>query len=154
MELKISESTAKRLYPESPSWFREVLEETFSKQKLVGRKFDEIRTFEDACEQIGVNPLSVFSDIDTYDEIAYKKLKIIAKAINQGWTPDWSNTNQKKWWPWFDLSSGFGFSNSGYYYTYSFAAVGSRLCFESEAKSDYCAKQFISLYQELLTIKK
>lgn len=154
MELKISESTAKRLYPESPSWFREVLEKTFSKQKLVGRKFDEIRTFEDACEQIGVNPLSVFSDIDTYDEIAYKKLKIIAKAINQGWTPDWSNTNQKKWWPWFDLSSGFGFSYSDYHYSNAYAHVGSRLCFESEAKSDYCAKQFIRLYQELLTIKK
>ena len=112
MELKISESTAKRLYSESLSWFREVLEETFGKQKIAGRKFDEIRTFEDACEEIGINPLSIFSDIDTCDEIAYKKLKVIAKAINQGWTPDWTNTNQKKWSPWFDLSSGFGFSVS------------------------------------------
>lgn len=154
MELKISESTAKRLYPESPSWFREVLEETFGKQKLAGRKFDEIRTFEDACEEIGINPLSIFSDIDTCDEIAYKKLKVIAKAINQGWTPDWTNTNQKKWWPWFDLSSGFGFSGSDYRYANAHTGVGSRLCFETEAKSNYAAKQFIHIYQELLTIKK
>ena len=78
-------------------------------------------------------------------------LKMVAKAINQGWVPDWNNSDQKKWWPWFNLSSGFGFSDSCYYYGLASTAVGSRLCFETEEKSDYAANQFMEIYKEFLT---
>lgn len=152
--LQISNKTAKRLYPESPIWFQEVLKETFGEECFKKREFTDIKTFEDACDELGTNPSAVFNSDDQPDEVAYKKLKVIVKAINGGWLPDWSNTNQKKWWPWFNLSSGFGFCGSTYDCTLTAANVGSRLCFESEAKSDYTAKQFINLYEELLTIKK
>lgn len=155
MELKLEKKTAKKLYPEAPGWFQKVLNETFGSDIFRKRSFDEIKTFEDACDELGIEiPTSLFSDLDTPDEIAYKKLKVIVKAINQGWEPDWSNTNQKKWWPWFNLSSGFGFSDSNYGYPYTVTAVGSRLCFESEKKSDYTANQFVDLYEQFLTIKK
>jgi hypothetical protein len=96
----------------------------------------------------------VYNQNDTPDEVAYKKLKIVIKAINQGWVPDWTNSSQPKYWPWFNLSSGsgFSFSLSGYRYVGTF--VGSRLCFESEAKSNYAAKQFSDLYKQFLTIQE
>jgi hypothetical protein len=82
------------------------------------------------------------------DTIAYEKLKIIAKAINEGWQPDWNDRSQEKWFPVFNLSSGFGFSISDCHY--SIADVGSRLCFESEKKSNYAATQFIDIYRDFI----
>jgi len=154
MELKLNKKTAKSIYPESPAWFQEVLIETFGSDYFKKRSFEDIKTFEVACEELGIDANKQFLDEYTPDEIAYKKLKIIVAAINQGWTPDWSNSSQYKYWPYFKLSSGFGFSRSNSGYGNATTHVGSRLCFESEAKSDYAAKQFIDIYEQFLTIKK
>lgn len=154
MKLELQKSTAKRLYPDAPDWFQEIMRESFGEDFFKKKDFRDIKTFEDACLELGINESEVYTDKDSEDEIAYKKLKVIAKAINQGWVPDWDNTNQRKWWPWFKLSSGFGFSASAYGCDDTDAYVGSRLCFESEEKSDYAAKQFSEIYEQLLTIKK
>jgi hypothetical protein len=114
--------------------------------------FTDIRSFEDACKALDIDPDSVCSDVDTSDEVAYKQLKKIVQAINQGWTPDWSNTNQRKWYPWFNLSSGFGFDVSDFDFVYSNAGVGSRLCFESEEKADYAGRQFLEIYRQFMTV--
>ena len=154
MKLDISEKTAKRLYPESQSWFREVLEETFGRNCFKKKDWKYIKTYEDACEALGLDAKDQFMIDATPDEKAYIKLKIIIQAINQGWTPDWSNSSQYKYSPWFDLSSGFGFSRSVWHYSCAAADVGSRLCFESKEKSDYTATQFFDVYKEFLTITK
>jgi hypothetical protein len=152
--MKLEKSTARKLYPESPEWFKKELIEAFGKDCLEKKSFKEIKTFEDACEELDIMPDGVFSITDTSDEIAYMKLKTIIKAINQGWTPDWNNSNQEKWYPWFNLSSGFGFSCSGCICDWTYSGVGSRLCFKSEENSNYAAKQFLDLYEEFLTIKQ
>jgi hypothetical protein len=153
MELKIKKETAKKIYAEAPSSLKEILVETFGRECFQKRKYDEIRTFEDACEELGLTQEDLLNirNTDTPDEIAYKKLKIIIKAINQGWIPDWNDTSERKWWPYFNLSSGFSFSSTFYYYGYASTYVGSRLCFESEEKTTYTAKQFIDLYKAFLT---
>ena len=110
--------------------------------------WQDIKTLEDACGVLGIKPPS---EIEDPDIVAYQKLKIIIRAINQGWTPDWNDSNQYKYWPWFVLSSGFGFSYSFYSYDYADTSVGSRLCFESREKSDYTAQQFLDLYKQFLT---
>jgi hypothetical protein len=153
MELKIEETTAKKLYPETPGWFQDILIETFGKKCFKKRDFNSIKTFEDACNELDINCNSVIYSNDSSDEIAYKKLKIIVKAINQGWVPNWDDSDQRKWFPYFNLSSGFGFSVSGYYFGRTVTTVGSRLCFESEGKATYAGKQFQDIYEELLTIK-
>jgi hypothetical protein len=155
MGLTIQKSTAKKIYPEAPVWFQEILVENFGKETFAKRGFEDIKTLEDAAEETGhTKGYLKISDEESTDEWAYRMLKMVVKAINQGWTPDWSNNNQQKWWPWFNLSSGFGFSYSGYLYGSTGAAVGSRLCFETEAKSNFAAKQFIEIYEQFLTIKK
>jgi len=151
MSLTIEKQQAKRIYPESPEWFQKQLTEAFGEECFKEKGFEDIKTFEDACTELRINPVLVFNELDSPDEIAYKKLKVIAKAINQGWTPDWSDSDQYKYYPWFRvLSSGFGFSFSDYDYTGTDAGVGSRLCFESREKSDYAAAQFVDLYKEFL----
>jgi hypothetical protein len=150
MSFKIEKEKAKRLFPEVPEWFKQELQKEFGEATFKKRKFSDIKSFEDACEELGIS-MAITNGLETSDEVAYKILKVIVKAINQGWTPDWSNTAQRKWYPWFQVSSsGFGFSGSGYVCDLTYAVVGSRLCFETEEKSDYAAKQFIEIYKTFL----
>ncbi len=153
MGLTLQKSTAKKIYPDSPEWFKQVLEENFGKELFKKRSFEDIKTLEDAADETGHSKVYLkMQDPESTDEWAYRMLKMVIKAINQGWTPDWSNSDQYKWWPYFNLSSGSGFSGSGSGYDFSYSRVGSRLCFESEAKSNYAAKQFSELYKQFLTI--
>ena len=158
MELTLKKSTAKKLYPEAPEWFQKVLTETFGADYFKKIELTDIKTFADACEECGTTEEEfneLFGHIGLSDDtIAYEKMKIIVKAINQGWTPDWSNSDQYKYWPYFNLSSGFGFSGSDYDCDGTDAGVGSRLCFETREKSNYAAQQFIDIYEQFLTIKK
>src|SRR5690606_29736445 len=48
---------------------------------------------------------------------AFHKLNIITAALNEGWTPDWNDTSENKYYPWFAFRGGrFVFSGVGYYY--------------------------------------
>lgn len=63
-----------------------------------------VKTYADACAVLGIEPMNetVLAKLGfTKDEIAYRKLKTIAEALNEGWRPDWANSNEYKYWPWF-----------------------------------------------------
>ena len=156
--MELNKTQAKRIYHEAPDWFKTQLEEEFGEESFIPNEFESIKTLEDAYAKTGESISDEIRALLTPDEIAYKELKIIVKAINMEndkvWVADWSNTNQRKWWPWFNLSSGFGFSHSGYYYGHTSTTVGSRLCFSSEERSNYAAVQFGDKYEQLLTISK
>jgi hypothetical protein len=121
---------------------------------LDGKITDRIKTFEDAAQCI--DPIEFVITCrrngDAPDEIAYKKLKIICRALNEGWTPDWSDSSQPKYFPWFKYNSGFGFSITLCDYWYSATTVGSRLCFHSAELAEYAGKQFQKEYNEFLSL--
>lgn len=127
-----------------------------TKAKKTETKFDFriIKSFEDACAHLGVDPQKL-PDVSMIPEdlrkpvIAAYKLMIVFRAINNGWIPDWSNHNQYKYYPWLPvLSSGFGFSSTNYTCDFSHSTVGSRLCTDSYEKALYIAKQFETEYKE------
>ena len=116
--------------------------------------YTEIKTFEDACKAINVEPtiildFSLFPESDQQAMIAHAKLVIIAKAINGDWVPDWTNSSEGKYYPWFEMGSpsggGFSCSDCGRWGTYS--TVGSHLCFETREQAKYAGKQFEDLYK-------
>lgn len=116
-------------------------------------EYTDIKTFEDACRAVGTSEDEFnkqFSNLPDKDTIAYEKLKIVSRAINQDWAPNWDDTDQEKWYPYFRLSSGFGFSVATYGYDLTCSTVGSRLCFENEAKAKYAGTQFEKLYEVFL----
>ena len=86
--------------------------------------------------------------------LAHYKLCVIAEALNEGWKPDWSNWNQYKYYPWFEMGSpsGVGFSYDGYGNWASLSIVGSRLCFKSRELATYAGKQFEELYKEYFVL--
>jgi hypothetical protein len=117
--------------------------------------YTEIKTFEDACKVLNLDPASIIPDFSLFPEsdrqamIDHAKLIIIAKAINADWVPDWENGKWDKYYPWFVMgsSSGVGFSSDGYGDWRTLSSVGSRLCFESREKAKYVGEQFQYLYK-------
>lgn len=87
------------------------------------------------------------------DEVAYRILKLVARSLNEGWVPDWSNSNECKYYPWFEMqgSSGFRFGDDGGWFSVS--RVGSRLCFKSRALAEHAGKHFTGVYKQFMVIE-
>lgn len=150
-QLMIEKKDAIKMYPTaSPEW-KAAFETTFGKEVFSQKITDRVKTFEDACEVLGIDSEDVFYSDESDDEKAYKKLKVIARALNEGWTPNWNDSNQRKWYPWFYMN-GSGFRLFGVYYVDDFSGVGSRLVFKSEELGQYAADQFSGLYSDLLEL--
>ena len=118
---------------------------------------ERIKTFEDACAYLGLNPIEVLPPETIYNAkylIACAKLAIITKALNEGWEPDWNNPNEYKYYPWFDMrSSGGGFSFGGDVSARTWSNVGSRLCFKSRDLAKYAGEQFLDIYKDFMVIE-
>jgi hypothetical protein len=119
------------------------------------KEFDykTIKSFEDACKKLGIDQGAPMTGLILEELkkpiIAAYKLMVIYMAINNGWKPDWSNYNQGKYYPWFEvLSSGFGFSGSSFGYILTITCVGSRLCTDTLEKALYIGKQFETEYKD------
>jgi hypothetical protein len=149
--LQISKETAIAVYKTASEDGKKLLETLFGKENLMPEKItDRVKTYEDACAVLHVNSNAGY--FGTPDEFAYFQMKRIVRALNEGWTPDWNNENERKWSPWFYLNSpGFRFNGSDYGFTHSCTPGGSRLCFKTEELSTYAAKQFLEIYKTLLS---
>ena len=70
----------------------------------------KLRTFEDAvthCNKLNIDISNIrFHYDDAPDVVAYNKLKIFVKALNEGWKPDSNNTNQYKYYNYFYINTG------------------------------------------------
>ena len=123
---------------------------------------EKIKTFKDACEVLGLDPnqLPVVEHLQEKDRqsiVAYYKLTIIIRALNEGWEPDWLDHGQWKYWNWFyidndGVTAGFGYAASTCAPSSANANVGSRLCFKTRGLATYAREQFRDLYFEYLFI--
>jgi hypothetical protein len=118
--LMIDEKDAKELYPTAAPVWKRSLENTFGKEFFNQRITDRVKTFEDASAVLGIDPDDVVHSSDDADDQAYKKLKVIARALNEGWEPNYNDGNQRKWYPWFLMNEpGFRLLVVDYGYTSS-----------------------------------
>ena len=120
-----------------------------------------VKTFEDACAVLDLSANVHLPDVSRLPKqhansvIAYYKLCIIAEALNEGWKPNWADTDECKWFPWWYVSTsgsnaGLAYANTSYAATYATASIGSRLGFKTEELAEYAAEQFKSLYETYL----
>lgn len=150
------------------------------KQSVIKR----IQTFDDACKEIGYqDPLVLsfkaflYTGIKDNNLLAYLKLRIITKALNEGWEPT-LKPDEHRYYPWFRfftedqyknlsevekeccvLRSGYGtFSFVGFVCrssnvdgSFSFINFGSLLSYKTEELAKYSAKKFIRLWEQYLT---
>lgn len=154
----LSKPAALAMYKQMDANGKKLMEQEFGKEFFKESDITgKIKSYEDACKHLGLDP---------DEQLPYKKpstkrqrvanarmnLDIIAEALQNGWSPDWNNRDEKKWWPWFEWKkSGFAFSLSDCDLWFTRSTVSSRLCFPTEAVSDFFGKQFIDLHNEVLT---
>lgn len=119
-----------------------------------------VRTYEDACEIMGVDPINEyalkrlgFND----DEIANRKLKTIVAALNDGWSPNWANTDERKYYPYFKIEAspsgaacGLAYVHSNTAWTLSNSNNGARHALKNLELAEYAGRQFKGLYETLL----
>lgn len=157
MTLQIKKKKAVTAYNNGDSKIKKMLEDLFG-DKTFKAITDRIKTFEDALAEVGSTPnqdiLLKYNGVD--EEVlaaqAYAKLRIIAKALQEGWKPDWTNRNEAKWRVWFEYKAGVGFVVyvTFYDYTDTLTSCGSRLCFPTSDMARYFGEQFIELHRIVL----
>ena len=139
-----------------------------------------IKTFEDACHEIGIDAEAWNRDKISLglepDVLAFLKLRIIVKALNEGWEPRFTE-DECRYYPWFILYTGeeynkldeeeksrvvyrshfyanaFGGVSCAYAYSdssYTNAYIGVRLAFKTSELAAYCGRQFLDIWADFV----
>lgn len=127
-----------------------------------------VKSYADACNVLGIAEMdekAMKASGFRPDEIARRKLETITEALNEGWRPDWNNTDEPKYYPWFYIrhhegkdadgkpygaNAGLAYAHTYYAATYTDADLGSRLCFHERRTAAYAGDTFRDLYAQVL----
>jgi hypothetical protein len=138
---------------------KQVLSDLFGKQvALYDNITDRVKSFEDACQVLGIstNVPEVKGLPRKHQKaiIANYKLIIIAEALNEGWKPNWQDSDEYKYYPWFDMSNpaGVGYSFTTHAASYAHANFGSRLCLKNRELAIYFGQTFTDLFNDSLLL--
>lgn len=138
---------------------KQVLSDLFGKQvALYDNITDRVKSFEDACQVLGIstNVPEVKGLPRKHQKaiIANYKLITIAEALNEGWKPNWQDSDEYKYYPWFDMSNpaGVGCSGTDAAASYTTADVGSRLCLKNRELAIYFGQTFTDLFNDSLLL--
>lgn len=138
---------------------KQVLSDLFGKQvALYDNITDRVKSFEDACQVLGIstNVPEVKGLPRKHQKaiIANYKLITIAEALNEGWKPNWQDSDEYKYYPWFDMSNpaGVGFSFTASAASYTTAHFGSRLCLKNRELAIYFGQTFTDLFNDSLLL--
>jgi len=116
---------------------------------------ERIKNFDDVLRELEIEPVEFKKQCEGLapDEVAYRQVKLIVKALNEGWVPDWGDGKWNKYYPWFDMggSSGSGFAYCDYGRWHACSYCGSRFCFKSRELAEYAGKQFTDIYKNFFT---
>lgn len=138
---------------------KQVSSDLFGKQvALYDNITDRVKSFEDACQVLGIstNVPEVKGLPRKHQKaiIANYKLIVIAEALNEGWKPNWQDSDEYKYYPWFDMSNpaGVGCSNAVTTASRTDASVGSRLCLKNRELAIYFGQTFTDLFNDSLLL--
>lgn len=112
----------------------------------------KIVSYEDACRVLNIQPINeeVFNAFPKEDQrsmLAYHKLTVITRALNNGWKPNWDDQNEWKYYPLFRyVNAGLSYASTDNAAATTLASFGSRLCFPTSALAKYAAEHFADLY--------
>ncbi|MBR4228036.1 MAG: hypothetical protein IKR72_02935 [Bacteroidales bacterium] len=145
---------------------------------------ERVKTWDDVVRELGYDPVERLLDHtergDGFqiepDEIAYIKLKAIAKVLNEGWEPKFVK-GEWRWFPWFYLYTqdeidkmtpekrsrvvlrsfsnanalgGVASALANYDSSSAYTLYGSRLAFKTEELAVYAGKQFTDIWADFV----
>jgi len=177
----ITKANAIAAFEASDAAGKVLLETLFGKEQFRKKNvMDRIKSYEDACNELGIEPINEEELLKVVDHhiVSLLKLETITKALNEGWrNPQDLCTDAYYVWYWLyeesdrnniskeerivdvDMSKylsngGFACSYSGSDPSYTRTDLGSRLCFKSHELAIYAAQQFAPLYIDYLMYEK
>ena len=113
----------------------------------LGSIMDQVKTYKDACRITGEYP-DLHQGLSKA-EIAYRKLCVIIKALNEGWKPCFWDRTQYKYSPYFRLEDG----HQVFYYVYDWYSstdVPATSLFKSRELAEKIALENQDLYGQML----
>ena len=178
--IQIQQENVLNAYKNASDEQKELLEHLFGSEVFKPADVRErIKTFADAAKAVGIEDPeeweSGYSDVEP-DILAYFKLRIITKALNEGWEPKFI-PGEYRWAPYFLLytkeeieemnaetrarvvcrsfssaysSGGVSYAVAVYDSAFVYASIGSRLAFKSEELAEYAGKQFTEIYADFI----
>lgn len=182
--IQIQQENVLNAYKNASDEQKELLEHLFGSEVFKPADVRErIKTFADAAKAVGIEDPEEweeqYSDLEP-DVLAYFKLRIITKALNEGWEPKFI-PGEYRWAPYFLLytkeeiekmnaetksrvvrrsfsyagaDGGVAFVYAEYVSSFTYSNVGSRLAFKSEELAEYAGKQFTEIYADFCFIPK
>lgn len=114
---------------------------------------ERIKTIDDVLEDNNITEAQLDKMFANAPEHLKHQLiaELLCKSLNEGWEPNWDDSNEYKYYPWFKMGSpGFRFSDCDGWGTGS--GVGSRLCFKNRDLAKYAGKTFTDLYKQFMII--
>lgn len=110
------------------------------------------------CDLFGRDTFESFKyeDLDEIEQkvvAAYSRLRAAAKEKRGSWKPDFTNSSQYKYYPWFKYIDGVGFvvGVTGTFWAFTRTDVGSRLCFPTSEMAIEFAKENSEDYNTILS---
>lgn len=150
--LQIEESKAKDLYKTASPEFKTMLEDSFGK-KIFDNDWMELwmRFCKDYSLDLALPYPNPENNDEEYIDAQFMMMHIIRKKRKK--KPDFNNSNEYKYAPYFDMrsSSGFGFERSCSDDWATHSHVGSRLCIPVDKKlMDEVAVEFLKIYEKII----
>jgi len=167
-------------------WVNGVLTLIDESNKKSMNVMERVKTFEDACNELGEENefvqqyKQITKDWAVYEESAdfhaYLKLRIITAALNEEWTPQFTE-DERRWYPWFTLytqeeidamteeekgrvvgrAGGSAYAGGGLVCAFalhvsscSCTGGGSRLVFRTRELAEYAGKQFGDIWADFV----
>ena len=116
----------------------------------LGSIMDRVKTYEDACRITGDYPY--LHQGLSKSEIAYRKLCVVIKALNEGWKPCFGGDSQYKYFPYFTLEDGCQVFDGVFVWSYR-TSIPAPSLFKSRELAEYAGTQFIDLYRDWLQME-
>lgn len=183
-EIKIQKENILKAYNNATEENKKMLEALFGKETFKPADIRErIKTFEDACNALGSDSQEVCdyhylvdSKCASDDILAFSKIRIIVKALNEGWKPTFSE-DEYRFYPWYYLytkeeyenlskeekkknckkidsidgaNCGLAFAYSSHAWSRSDSSLSARLAFRTRELAEYAAVQFIEIYEKFM----
>ena len=154
-QLEMDGETAKKLYPSAQPEFKTMLEESFGKDFFTQKITDRVKNYDDILEISGVRKLADKVEVEGFNDAenkvvqAFIKKMRIAKVYNEGWFP---KRGEYRYYPWYNVSSGFSFNSSNYVSDHAFAPSASRLCLKSKELVNDMVSKFKDVDEALIEI--
>lgn len=145
VDITITNDLANRMFKDANEKQTKILSKIIKKPVSI---FDKVNSYEDALILNGDK--CTIQKGDTPDEIAYKHIKAITKALNGGKTVDkaYAMANYIYANYFYFASAGLGCVDSNDRVSASDATYGFRLCFFTREAAEYAAEKFKDLYEQ------